>query len=226
MSSIIRTNNLTKVYDLGAHQRIEAIKDVSCSIPKGKLTVVTGPSGSGKSTLISLMAALDRPTSGQIWVNDEDISFASDLLQARYRKRKIGIIFQEYNLLEELSGRENVAMPLVVTNMNERKRSELAASLLAKVGLADRMDHLPRQLSGGERQRVAVARALVFDPEIIFGDEPLSNIDEDTQENMLSLFKNLLDNGKTLVIVSHDPQMIELADHVIRLSKGHLVGNQ
>jgi len=222
VKSIIETDKLTKVYNLDSQHSVVALKDVTCQVPQEKLTVITGPSGSGKSTLISLMAALDRPTSGRVYVDGEDIAFSSDLFQARYRKKRIGIIFQEYNLLEELSAVENVAMPLVVTNMKRAKRFDLAASLLEKVDLTDRLDHLPRQLSGGERQRVAVARSLVFDPQIIIGDEPLSNIDEETQENLFSLFIRLKVKGKTLVIVSHDRNFIQLADHVIRLVKGRI----
>ena len=225
MKPIIQTDKLTKVNNIDGQHSVQALKDVTCQIPREKLTVITGPSGSGKSTLISLMAALDRPTTGRVYVDGKDISFSSDLFQARYRKKRIGIIFQEYNLLEELTAVENVAMPLVVTNMKRAERFDLAASLLEKVGLTDRIDHLPRQLSGGERQRVAVARSLVFDPQIIIGDEPLSNIDDDTQENLLSLFKRLRMNGKTLVIVSHDHKFIQLADHVIRLTKGIIDGS-
>lgn len=222
MKPIIETDKLTKVFNLGRQHSVVALKDVTCQVPEGRMTVVTGPSGSGKSTLISLMAALDRPTSGRVFVDGKDISFSSDLFQARYRKRKIGIIFQEYNLLEELSAIENVAMPLVVTNMKSSERFERAAYLLENVGLADRIDHLPRQLSGGERQRVAVARSLVFDPQIIIGDEPLSNIDEETQDHLLSLLNGLRKDGKTLVIVSHDRKFVQLSDHVIPLTKGRL----
>ena len=224
MASIIETKNLTKVYGLGGGHQVTALNDVSCAVPEGKWTTITGPSGSGKSTLLALMAALDRPTTGGVFVDGKDISFGSDLFQARYRKNKIGIVFQEYNLFEELTSLENVAMPLVVTNMSRKKRIERAKDLLDRVGLAKRIEHLPRQLSGGERQRVAIARALVYDPEIIFADEPLSNIDDEAQGKIISIFKELQEKGRSLVVISHDPKIVERSNHVIRLQQGELAG--
>lgn len=225
MTLIIETKKLTKIYGLSGGHQVTAINDVSCSIPKGKWTTIAGPSGSGKSTLLGLMAALDRPTTGEVFVDGHDISFCSDLVQARYRKKKIGIVFQEYNLFEELTSLENVAMPLVVTNMSRKKILERAKRLLDRVGLAGRVEHLPRQLSGGERQRVAIARALVYDPEIIFADEPLSNIDDEAQEEIISIFKELQGRGRSLVVISHDPKVVESSDHIIRLDGGRLAAD-
>jgi len=222
MTSIIEVKGLTKVYGISGGHKILAIDDLTCTIEKGKWTTITGPSGSGKSTLLGLMAALDRPTTGRVLFNNQEIAFCSDLLQAQYRKEKIGIVFQEYNLFEELTSLENVAMPLVVTNLGKKARLEQARQLLDRVGLAERAEHLPRQLSGGERQRVAIARSLVYDPQIIFADEPLSNIDDEAQEKIISLFKELRRRGRSLVVISHDPKIVDLSDHVIVLKGGRL----
>jgi len=222
MTPLIETRELTKVYGVRGH-RVTALDHLSCAILRGSWTTITGPSGSGKSTLLSLMAALDRPTSGRVLVEGNDISFCSDWVQARYRKTTIGIVFQEYHLFEQLTGLENVAMVLVVTNLNRGQRMARAQQLLGLVGLAERGRHLPRQLSGGERQRLAIARSLAHDPEIIFADEPLSNIDEAAQVNILSIFRELLEKGKTLVIVSHDPKIADMSDQVIRLRGGRRV---
>lgn len=219
---LLETKNLSKIYALGG-QQIHALRDANCRIDKGSWTTISGPSGSGKSSLLSLMAALDRPTSGSVMFEGEDISFASDVRQAWYRKERIGIVFQEYRLLEHVSAWENVAMPLVVTSMGRGQRHARAMTLLERVGLSKRAHHLPRQLSGGERQRVALARALVHEPEILFADEPTANIDQDTAAGMMELFADIRSQGRTLIVVSHDPGMAEMADTVLRMESGRLV---
>ncbi|MEN8200386.1 MAG: ABC transporter ATP-binding protein, partial [Thermodesulfobacteriota bacterium] len=167
---LFETRDLCKTYRLGHDHEVRAIRDVSFSMEKGQWLGISGPSGSGKSTLLALMAALDRPSSGEVLFNGESLSSGNDVRLARYRKEKIGIVFQEYQLFEELTGLENVSMPLVVSPLNRRQQKERAMTFLEHVGLADRAHHLVRQLSGGERQRVAIARALIHDPEVLFGD--------------------------------------------------------
>ena len=218
---LLKTDNLSKVYTLG-NQQIHALSNANCAIAQGTWTTICGPSGSGKSSLLSLMATLDRPTSGAVLFEGEDISFASDVRQAIYRKEKIGIVFQEYCLFEQVTAWENVAMPLQVTALGRAKRKAAAMELLELVGLGERANHLPRQLSGGERQRVALARALVHDPEILFADEPTANIDQETARRVMELFADLRDRGRTVIVVSHDPEMAERADRVLTMARGRL----
>jgi putative ABC transport system ATP-binding protein len=220
---MIEVVNITKRYLLDDNHEVWALRDVCCFIQQGSWTTISGPSGSGKSSLLALMAALDRPTAGQVLVDGHDICFASDVVQAGYRKKKIGIVFQEYQLLEELNALENVAMPLVVTSMKRSEREARAQEVLNDLGLDHRIKHLPRQLSGGERQRVAIARALVQEPAIIFADEPTSNIDETSADQVFSLFDQLEAAGRTLVVVSHDPRLVERADQRINLYEGRIV---
>jgi putative ABC transport system ATP-binding protein len=220
---LLEADQLTRKYQVAGQNPVWALRDVSCRIAAGSWTTIAGPSGSGKSSLLALLAALDRPTSGRVLVDGHDISFATDVRQALYRKERIGIVFQEYQLLEQFTAWENVAMPLLVTNMKYKTRQKIAMELLSAVGLESRAVHLPRQLSGGERQRVALARALVHDPDILFADEPTSNIDHDAVQMVMTIFHELQNEGHTLVIISHDPQMTEPADQLLSLENGRLV---
>ena len=221
--SLVRVCAVSKGYAVARAETVQALRDVSCSFAARSWTTITGHSGSGKSTLLSLIAALDRPTSGEIIVDDLVVSHASDVIQARYRKERIGIVFQEYRLFEQLSAWENVALPLVVTGLSAGQRRQKASELLDRVGLGSRLGHLPRQLSGGERQRVALARSLVHDPEIILADEPTSNIDQETAFQVISIFRQLRESGHTLIVVSHDPRLAEAADQILTLDQGRLV---
>lgn len=222
--SLLQAINLSKCYRLGRSHEIWGLREANVTIKEGSWLTISGPSGSGKSTLLAILAALDRPSSGQVLFNGEDLTSANDVRLARYRKEKIGIVFQEYQLFEELTALENVAMPLVVTDLNRKRQKEKAMTLLEQVGLAERALHLPRQLSGGERQRVALARALIHDPDIIFADEPTSNIDKKTAEQVLALFQSLKEKGHTLVVVSHSPELAEVADQHIRMEAGRVIG--
>lgn len=221
--NLLESRNLCKTYRIGNEHEVRAIRDVSFSMKQGSWLTITGPSGSGKSTLLAILAALDRPSSGEVLFKGENLSSGNDVRLANYRKEKIGIVFQEYQLFEELSALENVCMPLVVSNLNDNSRKERAMSLLKHVGLANRAQHLPRQLSGGERQRVALARALVRDPELLFADEPTSNIDNKAAAMVLELFQSFKTQGKSLVVVSHSPDLAEAADTVLKMKDGSIV---
>ncbi len=220
---LLQARHLSKSYVLGGNHKVHALLDASMELQQGSWLAITGPSGSGKSTLLALLAGLDRPTSGEVFLDGTNISQANDVRLARYRKEKIGIIFQEYQLFEELSSLENVAMPLVVTAMTAKQRHAKAQALLETVGMAGRATHLPRQLSGGERQRVAVARALVHDPEIIFADEPTSNIDQKAADLVMDLFHSFKQSGKSLIVVSHSKQLSMAADTRIQMETGRIV---
>ncbi len=220
---LLQARNLSKKYVLSGNHIVHALQDASMELTQGSWLTITGPSGSGKSTLLALLAGLDRPTSGEVLLDGTNISQANDVRLARYRKGKIGIIFQEYQLFEELNSLENVAMPLVVSNMTIKQRHAKAMTLLETVGLADRATHLPRQLSGGERQRVAVARALIHDPEIIFADEPTSNIDKKAADTVMNLFHSFKHAGKSLIVVSHSERLAMAADTLIQMDSGRIV---
>lgn len=220
---LLQAKHLSKSYTLSGDHTVHALQDASMELKTGTWLTITGPSGSGKSTLLALLAGLDRPTAGSVFLNGTNISQANDVRLALYRKNKIGIIFQEYQLFEELTSLENVAMPLVVTNMTAKQRHKKAMALLNTVGLTNRAAHLPRQLSGGERQRVAVARALVHDPEIIFADEPTSNIDKKAADKVMDLFHSFRNAGKSLVVVSHSEQLSMAADTLIKMESGRIV---
>lgn len=220
--SVLKTVNLNKRYTLGRGHEVWALKDADLNVEKGSWLNISGPSGSGKSTLLAILAALDRPTSGDFFYLGENMSSANDVCLARYRKNKIGIVFQEYQLFEELNALENISMPLVVTSMNKRQRQEKSMTLLESVGLADRALHQPRQLSGGERQRVALARALVHNPEILFADEPTSNIDKKAADMVTTLFQTFKEQGNTLVIVSHSHELAEAAEQQLHMESGRI----
>lgn len=221
--SLLETRDLCKTYRLGHGHEVRALKNVSFSMEHGDWLTIGGPSGSGKSTLLGLLAALDRPSSGEVFYKGENLSSGNDVRLARYRKEKVGIIFQEYQLVEELNSLENVCMPLVVSNLNRKQQKERAMDLLEQVGLADRALHLPRQLSGGERQRVAVARALIRDPEVIFADEPTSNIDRKAADMVMALFHSFREEGKSLVVISHSLQLAEASDKRLFMEAGRIV---
>lgn len=221
--SMLEARDLCKYYRLGHDHEVRALQNVSFSMEKGRWLAISGPSGSGKSTLLAILAALDRPSSGEVFYSGENLSGANDVRLARYRKEKIGVVFQEYQLFEELNGLENVCMPLVVSQLNRKKQKERAMALLERVGLADRALHLPRQLSGGERQRVAIARALIHDPQVIFADEPTSNIDQKAADMVLDLFHSFKEQGKSLVVVSHSAQLAEIADEQLHMKDGRRV---
>lgn len=221
--SFLVARDITKVYRMGSRGQIRALDEINCSIEQGSWTVITGPSGSGKSTLLNLLALLNRPTQGQVLLTDKEISNAPDTEQARLRRERFGIIFQDYQLLPCLTAWQNVALPLVPLELDRSQRKAKALKLLSRFGLTDRAYHLPFQLSGGEQQRVAVARALVGGADIIFADEPTSNVDAASADEILSFFDTLHEQGQTLVVASHDPALIKRSGRELKLSEGKLI---
>jgi putative ABC transport system ATP-binding protein len=221
--TVIQTRNLTKEF-IRDEFRVVALKDANIEIHEGEFVALMGPSGSGKSTLLHLIAAMDRPTQGEILVLGENLRSLSEREIAHWRNAHIGFVFQSYNLIPVLSAIENVELPLKLTALKKKERMEHAATALKLVGLADRLNHLPRQLSGGQEQRVAIARAIVTDPDLILADEPTGNLDAQSAQEVLTLLGRLnREFGKTIVMVTHDPHAARAATKIRHLEKGELL---
>src|SRR6266851_2668715 len=204
---------------------VRALENVTMRIPEGRFVAIVGPSGSGKTTLLNLIAGIDHPTSGRVAVGGEEITEMKERELARWRARHIGLVFQFYNLIPVLTARENVELPLLLTPLNKMQRREHVEAALRVVGLADRMDHYPRQLSGGQEQRVAIARAIVTDPTIVVADEPTGDLDATSAEDILTLLRELNRRfSKTVVMVTHDARAERYVETIFRLDKGVLVG--
>ncbi len=219
---VVQATQLNKEY-LRGQQRVIALKNVDFIAHKGQFIALMGPSGSGKSTLLHLIAAMDRPTSGQLSVLGEDPFGFSERQLARWRNAHVGFIFQAFNLIPVLSALENVELPLKLTRLSPRQRREHAMTALDLVGLSDRMDHVPRQLSGGQEQRVAIARAIVTDPDLLLADEPTGNLDAQSAAEVLTLLQRLhKEFHKTVLLVTHDPDAAAFASSMHHLSKGHM----
>jgi putative ABC transport system ATP-binding protein len=220
---VVEFINVKKIYDMG-EVKVEALKGISFEILKGDYVIIMGPSGSGKSTLLHIMGCLDRPTSGKVLIDGEDTSKMNDSKLARLRNQKIGFVFQSFNLLSKLTALENVELPMIYAGIEKRKRKRRAIELLEMVGLGDRLNHRPNQLSGGQQQRVAIARALANDPPIILADEPTGNLDTKSGEEILKIFKMLHESGKTIIVVTHDPDMIHEGKTLIKIKDGLIEG--
>ena len=219
---VVSLHNVTKTYSRGGTE-VSVIRDLSFVIPAGTFLAIMGPSGSGKSTLLNVMAGIDRPTSGSVVVAGTRLDHMSEGEMARWRARHIGYVFQTYNLIPVLTAAENVELPLGLTHLTRRERADHVKTALRLVGLADRMDHYPRQLSGGQEQRVGVARAIVSDPTMILADEPTGNLDRESADDILTLLARLnRELGKTIVMVTHDPRAAERAQMIRHLEKGLL----
>lgn len=221
--NVIETRDLTKEYTRG-DQKVVALDNASITIQKGDFVALMGPSGSGKSTLLHLIAAMDRPTNGQIRVLGEDLRSLSDAAIARWRNAHVGFVFQSFNLIPVLTALENVELPLKLTKLAKAQRLEHAKRALELVGLGERLNHTPRQLSGGQEQRVAIARAIVTDPDLILADEPTGNLDANSAKEALTLLGRLNQEfNKTIVMVTHDPHAAKAARTVRYLEKGALL---
>lgn len=216
---MISVQDLKKTYIMGTEQ-VHALKNITCDILKNEYVALMGPSGSGKSTLMNLLGCLDTPTSGTYLLNGINVSQMTDSELATVRNREIGFVFQTFNLLPRLTALENVALPLVYSGMSKVNRIERASHVLDIVGLGDRMTHKPNELSGGQRQRVAIARALVNNPAIILADEPTGNLDTKTSIEIMEIFESIQDNGNTVIVVTHEPDIAEHAHRIIKLRDG------
>ena len=222
---LIRLEDIYKTYHVGELD-VPVLKGVSLRIKPGELIALVGTSGSGKSTLMNILGCLDHPTSGKYWLDGEEVSSFNADQRANVRNRKIGFVFQSFNLLPRTSALENVVMPLTYTaaHLSEREGRQRGEAMLNLVGLGDRMDHEPSQLSGGQQQRVAIARALVNHPPLLFADEPTGNLDSRTTEEVLRMFQKLNDEeGITIIIVTHDTNVANHAKRVIRMMDGVIV---
>jgi putative ABC transport system ATP-binding protein len=220
---VIQTRDLTKEF-VRDEFHVVALKDANIEINKGEFVALMGPSGSGKSTLLHLIAAMDRPTDGEILVLGENLRALSDREIAHWRNVHIGFVFQSFNLIPVLTAIENVELPLKLTSLKKKERMEHASTALKLVGLGDRLTHLPRQLSGGQEQRVAIARAIVTDPDLILADEPTGNLDATSATEVLTLLSRLnKEFGKKIVMVTHDPHAARFATKIRHLEKGELL---
>jgi putative ABC transport system ATP-binding protein len=223
-SYAVQVQNVSRVYRRDEFE-VRALDNVSVRIPTGRFVAIMGPSGSGKTTLLNLIAGIDHPTSGRVAVGGEEITGMKERALAEWRARHIGLVFQFYNLIPVLTAFENVELPLLLTHLKKAQRRDHVEAALRVVGLADRMEHYPRQLSGGQEQRVAIARAIVTDPTIIMADEPTGDLDATSAEDILALLRELNRRfSKTIVMVTHDPRAERHVDEVYRLDKGVLIG--
>lgn len=218
MSNVISVHQLERSYRLG-NQTIEVLRGISLDIKRGEFVALMGPSGSGKSTLMNLLGCLESPSNGQYLLDGVNIETKTEDELAEIRNKKIGFVFQTFNLLPKLSTIENVMLPSLYGPRDEKEKAE---EIIRKVGLSDRMNHKPNELSGGQRQRVAIARALLMDPPIILADEPTGNLDSKSGSEIMNIFKNLNKEGKTIILVTHDPDIAAHAQKIIHLKDGRI----
>ena len=221
----IELRDVTKTYQLG-DIAVHALRGVSFTIAAGEYVAIMGPSGSGKSTLMNTLGCLDRPSTGSYLLDGIDVGTLSDNELAAIRLRKLGFVFQGFNLLARTSATKNVALPLFYAGASTRARNAAAVSRLTEVGLGDRLDHKPNELSGGQQQRVAIARALVNDPAVLLADEPTGNLDSQTSEEIMALFHELNAAGRTIIMVTHDEDVASHAKRIIRVRDGLLVSDE
>mgnify|MGYP002607632377 FL=1 len=225
MAEVIRLVDIVKSYIMG-DSVVHALDHVNVQIGEGEFTSIMGPSGSGKSTMMNILGCLDRPTSGHYFLRGRDIAGYNDDELAHTRNAEIGFVFQNFNLLPKLTAQVNVALPLVYAGINEEERMLRAARALESVGLGNRLDHKPNEMSGGQRQRVAIARALVNNPAIIMADEPTGNLDTKSSYEILDIFKAMNDEGKTIVMVTHEPDIAQQTKRILVMRDGRLVSDE
>ncbi len=222
---VIEINDITKIYQVGT-QEVHALRGVSLQVEENEYLAIMGPSGSGKSTLMNILGCLDTPTSGTYRFVNELVSEMEDDQLAEIRNREIGFVFQTYNLLPRATALHNVELPMIYNGTPASKRKQIAKEALARVGLADRINHKPNELSGGQRQRVAIARALVNNPKIILADEPTGNLDTKTGEEIMEIFRELHNQGHTIILVTHEEYIAEHTNRIVRLRDGKIVQDE
>lgn len=223
MKYLIEINGVNKLYKVSDTVSFHALKNINLKIKKGEFAAIVGPSGSGKSTFMNIIGLLDKPSSGIYKLDGEDVSKFPEEKLAQLRNKKLGFVFQSFNLLQRTTSLQNVALPLIYAGITKREREEKARELLEGVGLQDKIRSFPNQLSGGEQQRVAVARALVTNPDIILADEPTGNLDSKSGEEIISILENLNKKGKTVLLITHSREIAKKADRIISLRDGEIV---
>jgi putative ABC transport system ATP-binding protein len=221
LAILIEMKDVTKTYQSGRIQ-VQALLHIDLQIQKNEYVAIMGPSGSGKSTLMNIIGCLDTPTTGRYFLENQDIQNLNDNQLSEIRSRKIGFVFQSFNLLARVTALQNTELPLVYAGISPAERTRLAAEALDRVGLSDRKQHRPNELSGGQRQRIAIARALVTNPALILADEPTGNLDSKTGEEIMALIQQLHDQGNTVIMVTHEPYIAEHAARIIRLRDGRI----
>lgn len=225
MDAMIRTENLRRIYNPGP-DKVVALANVNLTVPKGEILCILGTSGSGKSTLLNMLAGLEKPSHGLIYINNEEITRMSERKLTKFRQKNIGFVFQSYNLMNDITALENVAMPLEFRGVPPKIRNAAAEQMLIEVGLGDRIKHKPREMSGGQQQRVGIARAFVAKPTIVFADEPTGNLDSKTTDTVMRLMVRMAKSiGQTFVIVTHDPETSVYCDRVITLVDGEIISD-
>lgn len=220
--AVIDIQGITKTY-VNGKLSVPVLHGIDLQVNKGEFVSIMGPSGSGKSTFMNILGCLDRPTTGSYRLNGDEVATLSDDELAFVRNKQIGFVFQSFNLLTKLTALENVALPMIYAGMDKKSRNERAAALLSSVGLGDRMNHLPSELSGGQRQRVAIARALANNPAIIMADEPTGNLDSKSTIDVMNIFRGLYDEGRTIILVTHEPEIATYASRNVVLRDGLIV---
>jgi putative ABC transport system ATP-binding protein len=222
--TIIRMSNIRKVYDTGKI-KVEALKGIDLDIYPGEFVAIVGPSGSGKSTLMNLLGCLDTPSDGTYQIGGDNVAGVTRDELAEIRNRRVGFVFQSFNLLPHLSALENVELPMLFGGVPPKQRRSRATELLEKVGLGDRVDHKPTELSGGQMQRVAIARSLAMNPDILLADEPTGNLDTSSGTDIMSIFNELWQSGRTLIIITHDPALARRASRVVEIRDGRITSD-
>lgn len=226
MPSIIEVKNLKKFYRVG-DEKVKALNSIDLSIEEGEICCILGTSGSGKSTLLNMLAGLEAPTKGEIWIGSNPVHAMGEKALTDFRRENVGFVFQSYNLIASLPAWANVAMPLEFRGISKHKREIAARKILAAVGLADRMDHTPSEMSGGQQQRVGIARAFVHRPKLVFADEPTGNLDSKTTIEVMELMVSMARRHRqTLIVVTHDPEIAAYADRIIHLIDGKIHSDQ